>query len=74
MLSSAHHFNTISLSGEKERISLKRNAAYEVCALNSTQLFPSILQPQTLTVAEGTSQTEVVDVSSKRNPVYEEVQ
>lgn len=65
---------TFHLLGNKRKMLLKKNAAYEVHAFTSKRLSRYIMQTQPPNTPHGTSQPEVLHISSERNPVYEEVQ
>ena len=68
-----HQYFT-SILGQKEKMFLKKNAAYETPTFNSKQLSPYILQTCNPATAQDTSQPKIVHMSSAKNPVYEEMQ
>ena len=68
------HQYFIFILGQKEKMFLKKNAAYETPTLNSKQLPPYILQTCNPATAQDTSQPKIVHMSNAKNPVYEEIQ
>jgi len=68
-----HQYFT-SILGQKEKMCLKKNAAYETPTFNSKRLSSYILQTCNPVTAQDTSQPKIVHMSSAKNPVYEEIQ